>query len=109
MSVSCIPPQSTMRTRFAILVTACVLVMVLGLWHLRARIFTDSRSPSNSANSRVPPLTNIPPTRESTATAVYAHNLLLRKGPDFRVYIPWLRGEMVRTQRNINPTFDDPE
>ena len=60
--------------------------------------------------------TNTPPTaptianeRDSTPTAVYAHNLLLRKGPDFRVYVRWLRGFMVRTHRDVNPTFDDPE
>jgi hypothetical protein len=40
---------------------------------------------------------------------VYAHNLLLRKGPDFRIYIRWIRGQIVRTRRQINPSFDDPE
>ncbi len=40
-------------------------------------------------------------------TLVYAHNLLLRKGPSFRIYILWLRGEMVRTQAGRNPSFDD--
>ena len=34
---------------------------------------------------------------------------MLRKGPDFRIYIRWLRGQMVRTSRDVNPTFDDPE
>src|SRR5205823_13621427 len=42
-------------------------------------------------------------------TNVYAHNLLLRKGPSFRVYVRWLRGQMARTHRNVNPSFDDPE
>ena len=42
-------------------------------------------------------------------TLVYAHNLLLRKGPNFRIYIRWIRGQMVRTRRQINPSFDDPE
>lgn len=36
-----------------------------------------------------------------------AHNLLLRKGPDFRVYVRWLRGQMVRTRRDVDPSFDD--
>jgi hypothetical protein len=40
---------------------------------------------------------------------VYAHNLLLRKGPNFRIYIRWIRGQMVRTRRQVNPSFDDPE
>ena len=34
---------------------------------------------------------------------------MLRRGPDFRIYVRWLRGEMVRTRRDVNPTFDDPE
>lgn len=40
---------------------------------------------------------------------VYAHNLLLRKGPEFRIYISWVRGLMVRTQKQVNPSFDDPD
>ena len=40
---------------------------------------------------------------------MYAHNLMLRKGTDFRIYVRWLRGNMVRTRHDVNPTFDDPE
>lgn len=50
-----------------------------------------------------------PAASESASTTVYAHNLMLRKGPDFRIYVRWLRGNMVRTHRDVNPTFDDPE
>jgi hypothetical protein len=106
----CFTPIYFMRTRFAILVAACVLALGLALWRLRAtKIFSRSTSSANSTNSSVSPVIGSPPAGESEATAVYAHNLLLRKGPDFRIYVPWLRGEMVRTHRNINPTFDDPE
>jgi hypothetical protein len=42
-------------------------------------------------------------------TLVYAHNLLLQKGPDFRIYISWIRGQMRRTQANVNPSFDEPD
>ena len=43
-------------------------------------------------------------------TNVYAHNLMLRKGPTgFRIYVRWLRGQMARTSRTVNPSFDDPE
>lgn len=42
-------------------------------------------------------------------TLVYAHNLLLHKGPNFRVYVIWISGEMLRTRPHINPSFDDPE
>jgi hypothetical protein len=40
-------------------------------------------------------------------TDVYAHNLMLRKGPSFRVYVRWLRGQLVRANRNEIPSFDD--
>ena len=46
----------------------------------------------------------------SAPTNVYAHNLMLRKGPTgFRVYVRWLRGQLARTSRNENPSFDDPD
>ena len=50
-----------------------------------------------------------PAASQSASTTIYAHNLMLRKGPDFRIYVRWLRGNMVRTHRDVNPTFDDPE
>jgi hypothetical protein len=42
-------------------------------------------------------------------TNIYAHNLMLRKGPNFRIYVRWLRGQMARSRKNVNPTFDDPD
>jgi hypothetical protein len=46
---------------------------------------------------------------EQTPTRIYAHNLMLRKGPNFRIYVRWLNGQMRRTKKNVNPSFDDPE
>ena len=46
---------------------------------------------------------------EQDFTNVVAHNLELRKGPEFKIYVPWLRGRMVRTRHNVNPSFDEPE
>jgi hypothetical protein len=43
------------------------------------------------------------------ATAVFAHNLLLRKGPHFRIYVRWIQGHMVPTRKDINPSFDAPD
>lgn len=40
-------------------------------------------------------------------TNVYAHNLMLRKGPSFRFYVRWLRGDMVPENKKITPSFDD--
>jgi hypothetical protein len=46
---------------------------------------------------------------DQSATSIHAHNLLLRKGPDFRVYVRWLDGRFARTHRDITPSFDRPE
>ena len=46
---------------------------------------------------------------DTLPTNVYAHNLLLRKGPNFRVYVRWLNGRLTRTHRNVNPSFDEPD
>ena len=64
---------------------------------------------SATSEATSPPGTGIPAASKSVPTAVYAHNLMLRKGPDFRIYVRWLRGYMVRTHHDVNPTFDDPE
>jgi hypothetical protein len=42
-------------------------------------------------------------------TRIHAHNLALRKGPDFRVYIPWLSGYFVPTVKDGTPSLDDPK
>jgi hypothetical protein len=44
-----------------------------------------------------------------TPTRLYAHNLRLRKGPQFRIYVLWIRGQMLRTDAKITPSFDDPD
>jgi hypothetical protein len=54
-------------------------------------------------------VTGTPSADDFAPTSLYAHNLLLRKGPDFRIYIRWIRGQMVRTRRQVNPSSDDRE
>jgi hypothetical protein len=49
------------------------------------------------------------PADDLEPTTIYAHNLILRKGPIFRVYIRWIRGQMLRTNPQINPSLDNPE
>ena len=98
-----------MRFRLAALIAVPTFLLVLVLWHLRtsapasapAALNTSPITPSAAATASASP--------ESAPTAIYAHNLMLRKGPDFRIYVRWLRGKMVRTRRDVNPTFDDPE
>jgi hypothetical protein len=97
-----------MRTRLALLVSFCLLLLVFLVWHLRSRRSTQP-SPSSTSTVISSAVTTIPATPDSVPTAVYAHNLMLRKGPEFRIYVRWLRGNLVRTRQNVNPTFDDPE
>lgn len=60
-----------------------------------------------------PTFTSVPADRTSAPdpraepTRVYAHNLLLRKGDHFRVYVRWIRGLMLGTSSTRNPSFDD--
>ncbi|QEE31099.1 hypothetical protein FTW19_00385 [Terriglobus albidus] len=42
-------------------------------------------------------------------TRLYAHNVMLRKGPHFRVYVRWIRGQMRSTRTGQHPSFDLPE
>jgi hypothetical protein len=98
-----------MRLRLAILVIVGIFLLVFVVWLLRStRPASRSAISATSTNTSVPAATTATAT-ELVPTAVYAHNLMLRKGPDFRIYVRWLRGNMVRTRRNVNPTFDDPE
>jgi hypothetical protein len=103
------------RTRVALTIFVAVALLVLVAWYFQATkratgsspLITPSPSAATSARSAA---THGPSTPSDAApTSVYAHNLLLRKGPSFRIYVRWLRGHMVRTQRNINPSFDDPD
>ena len=55
---------------------------------------TTSAASGGAANDRLP-------------TTIYAHNILLRKGPNFRIYIRWIRGQMLRTRPQVVPSFDD--
>jgi hypothetical protein len=58
------------------------------------------------------PAPGTPATPAATAagsTLLYAHNIVLRKGPQFRVYIRWIRGQMRPTHTYVNPSFDDPD
>jgi hypothetical protein len=100
-----------MRVRIAVLGSACVLLLALVAWHLRSTKVASQPAaspPSAEAPTAVAAVV-VSSTPDSAPTAIYAHNLMLRKGPDFRIYVRWLRGNMVRTRRDVNPTFDDPE
>src|SRR6202163_269235 len=101
-----------MRARLTFLISALVVSLMLLVWHAQSTKHATEPSASTTpwpsgVTSRT--LDGARASSESAPTTVYAHNLLLRKGPNFRVYVRWLRGQMIRTRRNVNPSFDDPE
>jgi hypothetical protein len=98
-----------MRARLAVLISVCLLLLTWLVWHLRSKKPAGQPAASAISVGASSGSTTFPTTPDSAPTAVYAHNLMLRKGPDFRIYVRWLRGDLVRTRQNVNPTFDDPE
>ncbi len=103
-----------MHARLALLVAAVVSLILL-VWHFQPTeqaakpLASATPSPGNATSGTLSAMGGTPVLSESVPTTVYAHNLMLRKGPNFRIYVRWLRGQMIRTRRSVNPSFDDPE
>jgi hypothetical protein len=104
-----------MRSRFKLAALALALLVLLFLWFVfRAKqahkpINAEAHSVSDAPGVESP-LAHRPATASASGpTNVYAHNLMLRKGPSFRIYVRWLRGQMARAHSNVNPSFDDPD
>jgi len=91
-----------------IVATVAVLCLWWLFWHSRSKASAPA-PPSSAADLGPINAADAPSADDLAPTLVYAHNLLLRKGPNFRIYIRWIRGQMVRTRRQVNPSFDDPE
>src|ERR1700686_3084723 len=98
-----------MRPRLAVLIIVPSLLLVFVFWQLCASPSGSVPPASVTSPATPPPAAPASATPESAPTAVFAHNLMLRKGPNFRIYVRWLRGNMVRPRPGVNPTFDDPE
>ena len=97
-----------MRTK--LLALAAVVLLICGgllLLHPWSKFWSH---PSPAAASPISSAETTPSSAgDYSPTLVYAHNLMLRKGPNFRVYVRWIRGEMARTHAPVNPTFDNPD
>jgi hypothetical protein len=99
-----------MRTRLILIGSAVALAAIFWWLGFHARPQQVAGSVSGQATpARVVPLpaTAGETLADAAPTAIYAHNLLLHKGPSFRIYILWLRGQMLRTESARNPSFDD--
>jgi len=92
----------------AAIIVALLLGWLLGRFALRRSADVSTASSAEGAAS-IPAAPSVPSTGDLTPTFVYAHNIQLRKGPDFRIYIVWIAGQMLRTKPNVNPSFDDPD
>ena len=77
-------------------------------WHLRHRPGGNaSPAPGGTVADSTPAKTD--GSADQAPTTVPAHNLMLHKGPTFRIYVVWIRGEMKRTRQGVDPSFDAPE
>ena len=83
------------------IVILCAISFFLGRRSSRAPATMDANAPAAAVNNT--------PSRPVESTQVYAHNLLLRKGSHFRVYVRWIRGRMLGTNSGRNPSFDEPD
>lgn len=91
--------------------SVCLGIVLLagGFWlGWRAHSGPTRNRPATAQTNSTALTTNDSDTSTGTGpTDVYAHNLMLRAGPSFRVYVRWLRGRLVRANRNETPSFDD--
>jgi hypothetical protein len=91
----------SLRLALSLFASAVVVALCL-LW----LIWPERSTPPSVKTASPATATNAP--ADPAPTQVYAHNVLLRKGPVFRVYIRWIRGDMMATQPGVNPSLDDP-
>lgn len=99
-----------MRARRAVGV-AVALCLSLAIWVFWRRHPSSgtSKPPWSAISSQSAQQPSATRNSDLSPTKVYAHNLMLRKGPSFRIYVRWLRGEMPRARKAVNPSFDDPD
>jgi hypothetical protein len=102
-----------MRFRLFLLAAVLVVASILIVWRLHSTKTAVAPSSPADAPETVVLSGGTPEAGAASAnapTTVHAHNLMLRKGSTgFRIYVRWLHGQMTRTSRNENPSFDDPD
>jgi hypothetical protein len=94
-----------MRARLIVLLVVVILGLAVAIWKIRDQTYPPSAMPSSRAQPAYIAGVHV----DRSPTSVYAHNLRLHQGPDFVVYVRWLRGQMARAHPNVNPSFDDAE
>ena len=94
-------------TRQRTLLLVIFSVILIGLSLIGWRVWT--KSAARKAASTPAPAETSKATTDDGPTTLYAHNIQLRKGPDFRIYIRWISGELLRTKERVTPSLDDPD
>lgn len=87
------------------------LIVALVLALLVVPAFLAGRHAEPAPQTAEPPQESAsvdPVPNDAQPTRLFAHNILLRKGPHFRVYVRWIRGVMQRSGKR-NPSLDAPE
>ncbi len=97
-----IRPRTLAATIFA-------LLLVLGLvWLVSSSRHKAGAPNAASSTTASSPAASAPSTTAGLGpTTIYAHNIMLRKGPQFRIYITWIKGQMLRTKPSLDPSFDN--
>jgi hypothetical protein len=95
------------RRRYALIAALAAVLLLFCFWMIRLAHSKSSSTGTEAAPAAGSVSPNRPP--QPGLTTVYAHNLELRKGPDFRIYVRWLRGEMVPSHPGQAPSLDDEE
>jgi hypothetical protein len=99
--------EASKRKRFKVITSVSLLAMVVALllWiatrHSTPEASSEAQAPAAVQSSSKKPITG------GSVTHIYAHNLRLHQGPDFRIYIQWLRGELAASSKKKIPSFDD--
>lgn len=93
-----------MKTRRYGIAAAAALVAIFLVWIVWP---SGSKKRPVPAEGTTVPEVNPAAGADAPVTTVYAHNLELRKGPQFRIYVRWIRGRMLPTHRAVVPSLDD--
>jgi hypothetical protein len=83
-------------------VAALVIAAICIIAYLHARHRREAAKPPAPVTLPKEAAVDLPP-----PTRIHAHNLSLRKGPDFRIYILWLNGLLLPAKKSVTPSLDD--